>query len=112
MLGKALDIRRLQNRMNCLAAVGTLGAVDLTGYFPIDIMDRRINTSDGTIRSLEKTPEFPVGLLAFLRKLLNSLNVGFEPHHISENLLQKLRDAAISYPFSLERLAWHHFFLS
>ena len=60
MLGKALDIRRLQNRMDCLAAIGALGAVDFPGYFPIDIMDRKINASDREIRSLEKAPECPI----------------------------------------------------
>ena len=84
MLGKALGIRRLQNRMDCLAAVSALGAVDLPRYFPIEIMDLKINTPDREIRSLEKAPECPVGLFALLCELLNSLNVGFEPH-ISEN---------------------------
>ena len=109
MLGKALDIRRLQNRMNCLAAVGTLGAVDLTGYLPIEIVGRNINFTDRKIRFLEKAPKCPVGLFAFSCELLNSLNVGFKPH-ISENLLQKLRDTAISYRFPLEHLIWYHFF--
>ena len=84
MLGKAPDIRRLQNRMDCLAAVGALGAVDFPGYFPIEIMDRKINTPDREIRSLEKAAECPVGLFALLRELLNSLDVGFESH-ISES---------------------------
>jgi hypothetical protein len=84
MLGKALGIRRLQNGMDRLAAICALGAVDFSGYFPIEIMDLKINTPDREIRSLERAPECPVGLLALLRKLLNSLNVSFEPH-ISEN---------------------------
>jgi hypothetical protein len=110
MSGEALDIRRLQNRLDRLAAVGALGALDLTGYFPIDIMDRRINTSDGTIRSLEKTPKCPVGLFTFLRELLNSPNVGFEAHTF-EGLPRRLRDAAISCHFLFERLVSHHFLM-
>jgi hypothetical protein len=84
MLGKALGIRRLQNGMERLAAICALGAVDFSGDFPIEIMDLKINTPDREIRSLEKAPECPVGLFALLCELLNSLNVGFEPH-ISEN---------------------------
>lgn len=80
MLGKAPDIRRLQNRMDCLAAIGALGAVDFPGYFPIEIMNRKINTPDREIRSLEKAAECPVGLFALLRELLNSLDVGFKFH--------------------------------
>ncbi|MGA2467019.1 MAG: hypothetical protein ABSH06_22055 [Thermodesulfobacteriota bacterium] len=79
-LRKALDISRLQNRMDCLTAVGALGAVDFPGDFPIEIMDLKINTPDRQLRSLEKAPECPVGLFALLSELLNSLNVGFEPH--------------------------------
>ena len=89
MLGKAPDIRRLQNRMDRLAAVGALGAVDFPGYFLIEIMDRRINTPDGETRSLEKAAECPVGFSALLRELLNSLNVGFESH-LSENQTLRL----------------------
>jgi hypothetical protein len=83
MLGKASDIRRLQDRMDGLAAVGALGAVDFSGYFPIEIMDRKINPPDREIRSLEKAAECPVGLFALLRELFNSLDVGFK-FHISE----------------------------
>jgi hypothetical protein len=46
MLGEPPDIRLLQNRMNRLAAVGAFGAVDFSGYFPIEIMDSKINTPD------------------------------------------------------------------
>ena len=46
MLGKALGIRRLQNGMDRLAAICALGAVDFSGYFPIEIMDLKINTPD------------------------------------------------------------------
>ena len=80
MLGKAPDIRRLQNWMDYLAAVSALGTVDFSGYFPIEIMDRKINHPDREIRSLEKAAECPVGLFALLRELLNSLDVGFESH--------------------------------
>jgi len=51
MLGKASDIRRFQDRMDRLAAIGALGAVDFPGYFPIEIIDRKINTPDREIRS-------------------------------------------------------------
>ena len=47
-------------------------------------MDRKINTPDREIRSLEKAAECPVGLFALLCELLNSLDVGFESH-ISES---------------------------
>jgi hypothetical protein len=66
--------------MDCLAAIGALGAVDFTGYFPVETMDRKINTPDGKIRSFEKATKCPVGLLTLLRELLNSLNVGFKFH--------------------------------
>ena len=92
MFCKEPDIGRLENRIDCLAAVSALGAVDFSGYFLIEIMDLKINTPDGKIRSLEKAPECPVGLFTFLCQLLNSLDVGFEPH-ISENL--PLRNWAI-----------------
>jgi hypothetical protein len=85
MLGKALDIRRFQDRMDCLATIGALGAVDFSGDFLIEIADRKINTPDGEIRPFEKTAECPVRLFAFFRELLNSLNVGFK-FHISESL--------------------------
>ena len=84
MLGKASDIHRFQNRMDRLAAVGALGAVDFLGYFPIEIMDLKINTTGRESRSLEKAAECPVGLFALLRQLLNSLDVGFK-FHISES---------------------------
>jgi hypothetical protein len=84
MLGKAPDIRRLQSRMDCLTAIGALGAVDFPGYFPIETMNRKINTPDREIRSLEKAAECPVGLFALLRELLNSLDVGFK-FHLSES---------------------------
>ena len=80
MLGKTPDIRRLQNRTGCLAAIGALGAVDFPGYFPIEVMDRKINTPNRKIRSLEKAAECPVGLFALFRELLNSLDVGFKIH--------------------------------
>jgi hypothetical protein len=88
MLGKATDIRRLQNRMDCLTTIGTLGAVDFSGYFPIEIMDCKINTPDREIRSLEKAAECPVGLFALLRALLNSLDIDFKLH-ISESRSNK-----------------------
>jgi len=94
MLSKAPDIRRLQNRMDCLAAVGAIGAVDFPGYFPIEIMDRKINTPDREIRSLEKAAECPVGLFALLRELLNSLDIGFESH-ISESRTIRLTGSRI-----------------
>jgi hypothetical protein len=103
MLGKAPDIRRLENRMDCFAAVGAPGAVDFSGYFPIEIMDLKINTPDREIRSLEKAPECPVNLFTLLRELLNSLNVGFEPH-IPESRTQRLRSTATFCRVPLERL--------
>jgi hypothetical protein len=78
MLGKASDIRRFQDRMDGLAAVGALGAVDFPGYFPIEIMDLKINATGREIRSLEKAAGCPVGLFALSRELLNSLDVGFK----------------------------------
>lgn len=84
MLGKALYIRRLQNRTDGLAAVGAFGAVDFPGYFPIEIMDRKINTPDREIRSLEKATECPVGIFALLSELFNPLDVSFK-FHISES---------------------------
>jgi hypothetical protein len=66
--------------MGCLATIGALDAVDFPGYFPIEIVDRKINTPDRKIRSLEKTAECPVRLFAFFRELLNSLNVRFKFH--------------------------------
>jgi hypothetical protein len=84
MPGKPSDIRQFQNRMNRLAAVGALSAIDFPGYFPIEIMDRKINPPDREIRSLEKAAECPVGLFALLCELLNSLDVGFD-FHISES---------------------------
>jgi hypothetical protein len=84
MLGKTFDIRRRQNRMDRFAAICAPGAVDLLRYFPIEFMDCNINFTDRKIRSLEKAPECPVGLLEFLREFLNPLNVGFESHK-SEN---------------------------
>jgi hypothetical protein len=83
MLCKTPNIRRLQNKTGRLAAVGALGAIDFTGYFPIKIMDRKINTPDREIRSLKKATECPIGLLALLGELFNSLNVSFK-FHISE----------------------------
>ena len=80
MLGKTFDIRRRQNRMDRFAAICALGAVDLTGYLPIEIVDRNINFTDRKIRFLEKAPKCPVGLFAFSCELLNSLNVGFKYH--------------------------------
>jgi hypothetical protein len=71
--------------MGCLATIGALDAVDFPGYFPIEIVDRKINTPDREIRSLEKTAECPVGLFALFRELLNSLDVRFK-FHISERL--------------------------
>lgn len=79
-LGKAPDIGRLQNRTDCLAAVGALSAVDFPGYLPIELMNRTINPPNGEIRSLEETAESPIGLFAFFRELLNSLDVGFKFH--------------------------------
>jgi hypothetical protein len=99
MLGKSPDIRRLQNRMDCLTAIGALGAVDFPGYFPIEIMDRKINTPDREIRSLEKAAECPVGLFALLRELLNSLDVGFK-FHISES-------RTIEFSGALQRVRWN-----
>jgi hypothetical protein len=93
MLGKAFDIRRFQNRVDRLAAVGALGAVDFSGYFPIEIMDRKINPPDREIRSLEKAAECPVGLLALLRELFNSLDVCFK-FHISERSTPRISGAA------------------
>jgi hypothetical protein len=84
MFGKAPDIHRLQNRTDCLTSIGAFGAVDFSGYFPIEIMDRKINTPEREIRSLEKAAECPVGLFALLRELLNSLDVDFK-FHISES---------------------------
>jgi hypothetical protein len=84
MLGKASDIRRFQGRMDGLAAVGALGALDFLGYFPIEIMDLKINPTGRESRSLEKATECPVGLFALLHQLLNSLDVGFK-FHISAN---------------------------
>jgi len=89
MLGKASNIRRLQNRTDCLTAIGALDAVDFPGYFLIEIMDRKINTPDREIRSFEKAAECPVGLFALLRELLNSLDVGFKSH-ISKSRTRKL----------------------
>ena len=80
MLGKAPDICGCQDRMGCFATIGALGAVDLPGYFPTEIMDREINTPDREIRSLEKAAECPVGFFALFRELLNSLDVGFKFH--------------------------------
>jgi hypothetical protein len=80
MLGKTPNICRLQNRMDCLAAVGALGAVDFPGYFPEETMDLKINTPDREIRSFEKTAERPIVLFALLRELLNSLDVSFKFH--------------------------------
>jgi len=85
MLGKARDIRGFQNRVGCLATIGALGAVDFPGYFPIETVDRKINTPDREIRSLEKAAECPVGLFALFGELLNSLDVRFK-FHISESL--------------------------
>ena len=97
-LGKAPDIRRLQNRTDCLAAIGALGAVDFPGYFLIEIMDRKVNTPDRKIGSLEKTAECPVGLFALLRELLNSLDVGFK-FHISESQTSKFIGNGIYWRF-------------
>ena len=94
MLGKAPDIRRIQNRMDCLTAIGALGAVDFPGYFPIEIMDRKINTPDREIRSFEKAAECPVGLFSLLRELLNSLDVGFK-FHISESRTLRLTGSRV-----------------
>jgi hypothetical protein len=80
MLGKAPDIRGCQDRMGCLATIGALGAVDFPGYFPIEIVDRKINTPDREIRPLEKAAECPVGLFALFCEFLNSLDVGFKVH--------------------------------
>jgi len=85
MPGKAPDIRGFQDRMGCLTTIGALGAVDFPGYFPIEIVDRKINTPDRETRSLEKAAECPVGLFALFRELLNSLDVGFK-FHIFESL--------------------------
>ena len=57
-------------------------------------MDRKINTPDREIRSLEKAAECPVGFFALLSKLFNPLDVGFK-FHISE-----------SRPARLNRLQW------
>jgi hypothetical protein len=84
-LAKAPDISLVQNRADRLAAVGALGAIDFPGYFPIDLMNRTIDPPNGKTRSLEKAAESPIGLLTFLRELLNSLDVGFELH-MSESL--------------------------
>ena len=94
MLGKAPDIRRLQNRMDCLTAIGALGAVDFPGHFPIEIMDRKINAPNRETRSLEKAAECPVALFALLGELLNSLDVGFK-FHISESRTPKVRRGAL-----------------
>ncbi len=94
MLGKAPDIRRLQNRMDCLAAISALGAVDFAGHFPIEIMNLKINSLDRVIRSLEKAPECPVGLIALLRELLDSLDVGFKLHLFEKRTLDDERIAA------------------
>jgi hypothetical protein len=98
MLGKASDIRRLQNRMDCLTAIGALGAVDFTGYFPIEITDRKINAPDREIRSLEKAAECPVGLFALLRELLNSLDVGFKFHTFESRTARAMRAALRASP--------------
>ncbi|MDP2967638.1 MAG: hypothetical protein Q8P64_00310 [Deltaproteobacteria bacterium] len=89
MLGKTPHIRRFQNRTDCFAAVGAFGAVDFPRYFTIEIMDRKINTPDREIRSLEKAAERPVGFFALLSELLNPLDVGFK-FHISESLTAEL----------------------
>jgi len=75
--------------MDRLAAVGALGAVDFPAYFPIEVMDRKINTPDREIRSFEKAAECPVGLFALLHELLNSLDVGFK-FHKSESSTTKI----------------------
>jgi hypothetical protein len=64
MFGKTPDIRGFEDRMGYLATIGALGAVDFPGYFPIEVVDREINTPDREIRSLEKAAECPVGLFA------------------------------------------------
>jgi hypothetical protein len=85
MLGKAPEICGFQDRMGCFATIGALGAVDFRGYFPMEALDRKINTPDREIRSLEKAAERPVGLFALFCELSNSLDVGFK-FHISESL--------------------------
>jgi hypothetical protein len=80
MLGKASDIRGFQDRMGCLATIGALGAVDFPGYFPIEVVDRKINPPDREIRPFEKSAECPVGFFALLPELLDSLDVGFKFH--------------------------------
>jgi hypothetical protein len=106
MPGKTPDIRRLQNRTDCLTAVGALGAVDFPGYFAIEITDLKVNTPDREIRSLEKAAECLVGLFALLREFLNSLNVGFK-FHISEGRTTELCG---SYKLSVQVLCENQIF--
>ena len=45
MLGKPLDIHRLQNRISFLAAIGAFGTVDLLRYLTIEITYCRVNAT-------------------------------------------------------------------
>ncbi|OGP75323.1 MAG: hypothetical protein A2V86_14280 [Deltaproteobacteria bacterium RBG_16_49_23] len=94
MLGKTPQIRRLQNRTDGLAAVCAFGAVDFPRYFPIEIMDRKINPTDREIRPLEKAAECPVGIFALSSKLLNPLDVSFK-FHISESRAMSPRGSTV-----------------
>jgi hypothetical protein len=85
LLGQAPDVRRLQNRTDCHAAIGALGTVDFRGYFPVEVTDRTIYSPNGEIGSLEKAAECPIGILPLFRESLDPLHVPFKVH-ISDRL--------------------------